>query len=283
MSGAVRGLRGERRVRAALRATLGVLALCALPGAVSAQRGMQRYFGDPNEYYVPPAFHGNAKYDGRFTFARIKYRGYAYFTEEGPGWSHDYPRSDVHLMKIMREVTALRPFVQRGDIVGGNIFALDDPELLKYPVAYFSEPGGWLPNDKEVAGFRNYLLKGGFVVFDDFGEMRGIDQGDWLNTVTQMQRVLPGCQFVRLEPEHPIFHSFYDISLDIINRTYRGIPVYYGIYENNDPKKRLLAILNYNNDIGEYWEFSDEGFDPIAITNEAYKLGVNYLVYGLTH
>jgi len=144
---------------------------------------MMRYFGDPNEYYVPPAFHGNAPYDGRFTFARIKYRGYAHFTDEGPGWSHDYPRSDVHLMKIMREVTALRPFVQRGEIVGGNIFALDDPELMKYPVAYFSEPGGWQPNDKEVAGFRNYLLKGGFVIFDDFGEMRGFDQGDWLNTV----------------------------------------------------------------------------------------------------
>jgi len=162
-------------------------------------------------------------------------------------------------------------------------FALDDPELLKYPIAYFSEPGGWSPNDKEVAGFRNYFLKGGFVIFDDFGEMRGFDQGDWLNTVTQMQRVLPGYQLVRLEASHPIFHAFYDISLDVISRTYRGIPAYYGIFENNDPKRRLLAILNYNNDIGEYWEFSDEGFDPIAITNEAYKLGVNYLVYALTH
>ena len=113
--------------------------------------------------------------------------------------------------------------------------------------------------------------------------LRGFDTGDWLNTVTQMQRVIPGVQFVKLDPSHPIFHSFYDISLDIIQRTYRGIPAYYGIFENNDPKKRLLAILNYNNDIGEYWEFSDEGFDPIAITNEAYKLGVNYLIYALTH
>src|SRR5205085_2043284 len=107
------------------------------------------------------------------------------------------------------------------EIVGGNIFALDDPELLKYPIAYFSEPGGWSPNDKEVAGFRNYFLKGGFAIFDDFGEMRGFDQGDWLNTVTQMQRVLPGYQLVRLEASHPIFHAFYDISLDVISRTYR--------------------------------------------------------------
>src|SRR5262249_25157746 len=187
------------------------------------------------------------------------------------------------LMKIMREVTLLRPFVQRGDIVGGNILKLDDPELMKYPVGYFSEPGGWFPNDKEVEGLRNYLLKGGFVIFDDFGQMRGYGQADWLNTVQQMQRVLPGAQIVPLDDHHPIFHSFYDIKLDVIRQTYRGIPVYYGIYEDNDPNKRVLAILNYNNDIGEFWEFSDEGFDPIAITNEAYKLGVNYIMYALTH
>lgn len=247
------------------------------------RRGMMGYFGDPNEYYTPPAYHGNVAYDGRFTFVRLKYRGYAHYTDEGPGWAHDYPRSDTHFMKIMREVTALRPFVQRGDIAGGNILAMDDPELLKYPVAYFSEPGGWHPTESEVKGFREYLLKGGFVIFDDFGEMRGIDQGDWLNTVTQMQRVLPDARIVRLDQSHPIFHSFYDLTLDIIQQTYRGIPVYYGIYEDNDPKKRLLCILNYNNDIGEYWEFSDEGFDPVALTNEAYKLGVNYVVYGLTH
>ena len=84
-----------------------VAVIVAAPVTLHAQRGMMRYFGDPNEYYTPPAFHGNVKYDGRFTFARIKYRGYAHFTDEGPGWSHDYPRSDVHFMKIMREVTAL--------------------------------------------------------------------------------------------------------------------------------------------------------------------------------
>jgi hypothetical protein len=257
----------------------GLLAAPARGGAQDPgeRRSFMRYFGDPNEYYTPPQYRGNVKYDGRFTFARIKYRGFAHMTNEGPGWAHDYPRSDFHFMKILREVTALRPFVQRGDIVGGNIFALDDP------VAYFSEPGGWSPNEQEVLAFRNYLLKGGFVIFDDFGEQRGFGQGDWLNTVQQMQRVLPGYQIVRLDESHPIFHSFFDLKLDVIQQTYRGVPAYYGIFEGNDPKKRLLAILNYNNDIGEFWEFSDEGFDPIAITNEAYKLGVNYVVYALSH
>ena len=102
------------------RAACLVAAIVAAPAMLHAQRGMMRYFGDPNEYYTPPAYHGNTKYDGRFTFARIKYRGYAHFTDEGPGWSHDYPRSDVHFMKIMREVTALRPFVEWVDTHAGE-------------------------------------------------------------------------------------------------------------------------------------------------------------------
>ena len=58
--------------------------------------------------------------------------------------------------------------------------------------------------------------------------------------------------------------------------------MFYGIFEDNDPNKRLLAIINYNNDMSEYWEFSDEGMFPIDMSNEAYKLGVNYIIYALT-
>jgi hypothetical protein len=61
------------------------------------------------------------------------------------------------------------------------------------------------------------------------------------------------------------------------------MPSYFGIFEDNDPAKRLMAIVNYNNDIAEYWEWSDAGWFPIEITNEAYKLGINYMVYALTH
>jgi hypothetical protein len=59
--------------------------------------------------------------------------------------------------------------------------------------------------------------------------------------------------------------------------------LFYGVYEDNDPSKRLMAIVNYNNDIGESWEWSDRGFIPIDLTNEAYKLGINYIVYAMTH
>jgi hypothetical protein len=275
--------RGTRGARSLGRLATGLaVATCLLAPSLLAQRGGGRGFGrafdDPNEYYAHPDFHGNMPYDGRFVFARIKYRGYSHFSREGPGWAHDYPYGEMHLMQIMREVTALRPFVQSGEIVGGNILALDDPELFKFPVAYLSEPGGWVPTDAEALGLRNYLLKGGFLILDDFG-----GQADWFNTVQQMRRVLPEARIVELEPSHPIFDSFFKIDMNIIAQTYRGRPVYYGIYENNDPKKRLIAVFNYNNDIGDYWQWSGQGFNPIALTNEAYKLGVNYLVYALTH
>ena len=77
----------------------------------------------------------------------------------------------------------MRPFVEAGPIVGSAIVALDDPLLFKYPVSYMSEPGGWHPKDKEIAGFRAYLLKGGFMIFDDFREgWRG--NYDWTNLQT---------------------------------------------------------------------------------------------------
>ena len=239
--------------------------------------------GQDGDYWVPPDFNGNARYDGKFTFARIKYRGMGCFAPEGPGWAHDYPVAERNLMQIMRDVTAMRPFMD-----GGNILALDDPELFKYPVAYVSEPGCWEMTESDVKALRAYLLKGGFLIFDDFGDRRPYCPGDGaelLNAQYQIQRAIPGAQLVRLTESHPIFDSFFKIENlhTLFEGGYRCDPEYYGIYEGNDPKKRLIAILNNNNDIGDFWQYSATGFVPIPISNEAYKLGVNYIVYALTH
>jgi hypothetical protein len=95
--------------------------------------------------------------------------------------------------------------------------------------------------------------------------------------------VLPDARLVRLEASHPIFDAFYRIgSLDFNHPYFRVRSEFYGIFEDNDPAKRLLAIVNYNNDISEYWEWSDSGLFPVDLSNEAYKLGVNYIMYGMT-
>ncbi len=133
----------------------------------------------------------------------------------------------------------------------------------------------WAATDTEIAGLRTYMLKGGFVIFDDF-------QGDdWYNLEEQMKRAMPEARWVELDHAHPVFNSFFEIS-NFNFGTY-GKETYFGIFQDNDPSKRLLAIAGHNQDLGEFWEFSDTGYVPIDLSNEAYKFGVNYFIYGLTH
>jgi hypothetical protein len=216
--------------------------------------------------YIEP----NVPYDGRFTFARIRYTVYG----RRSGWEYDYPTMERHLMTMVQEITELQPHIR-----GSNIHSFDDPELLKYPVAYLSEPGYWLPSRSEAEGLRRYLAKGGFLIVDDF--MRD----EWYNFEEQILRCLPGAQIVRLDVSHPIFDSFFRIeSLDMKYPHNRFLDAeFHGIYEDNDPSKRLMVIINYNNDIGDYMEHSDESFWPVNISNDAYKLAINYLIYGLSH
>jgi uncharacterized protein DUF4159 len=100
-----------------------------------------------------------------------------------------------------------------------------------------------------------------------------------------MQRVLPGVQFFDLDPGDSVFHTFFEINdLHHFPQAYvSGDPVFKGIFEDNDRSKRLMAIVNYNTDVSQFWEWSGRGLRPFDQTNEAYKLGVNYLFYGLTH
>lgn len=232
---------------------------------------------------------GQVTYDGRFVFARLRYAegapaaelgermfGRRFGRGQGPPWSHDYPRAERNFMKILDEITSVRPYTGP---TGGVIVEIGSKDLFKFPVAYMAEAGYWTQTDAEAANVGAYLTKGGFIIFDDF---RG---GDWANFEAQMKRAVPGIRMVELDVSHPIFHSFFDIAtLDFVQFYGRGErPLFVGAFQDNDPSKRLLFIANYNNDVGEYWEYSDTGWTPIDLSNEAYKLGVNYIVYALTH
>lgn len=212
----------------------------------------------------------NPSYDGRFTFTRLRYAGNGCLTPEGPGWHHDYAVAERNLMKIMTDLTSLGARVD-----SSVVFSPDDRELMKYPVAYLSEPGCWMLSESEATGLQTYLRKGGFLIVDDF---RG---PDWENFEEQMRRVLPDGRFVPIRPSDPVFNLF--LGLDGIDLDGTEGAEFRGLYEDNDPTKRLMVVANYNTDIGDYWQWSAEGFLPVASTNEAYKLGVNYIMYGLSH
>lgn len=210
----------------------------------------------------------NVPYDGRFTFVRLRYGG------GRAGWAFDYPAMERNFMTVLADLTTMRPHVQ-----GSNVHDLDDPALARYPVAYLSEPGYWAPTAAEAAGLRTWLRKGGFLIVDDFFGPQ------WTQFERAMAQVLPGARIVPLDVSHPVFHSFFDIrTLEGMHhpqrRTYRA--QFLGIFEDDDPRKRLMVVVNYNNDIGDYMEWSGQGWYPVDFTNDAYKFATNYLVYGVT-
>jgi len=223
---------------------------------------------------------GNIGYSSRFTFVRLSYdmslrAGGFFLGGRDLPWAHDYPQAEQNLLRILDDLSVLRP--EQGPR-GGNVFSVGDAELHRYPFAYMSEPGYWAQTDEQAASLRAYLLKGGFVVFDDF-------RGDhWQNFEAQLRRVLPEGKLVELDISHPVFHSFFDIgTLDMAEMYIGYTPAFYGVFEDNDPTRRLMVVANYNNDIGEYWEFDGTGWLPIDLTNDAYKFGVNYVMYAMTH
>jgi uncharacterized protein DUF4159 len=282
--------RGNRERREGRHATARILTRCtaalvALAVALAAATALAQGrfggfgFGGPRvRGFVPGA---NAPYDGRFTFLRVRYEtgpgGYWY--RGLPAWAHGYPMAEQNLIRIMNEVSFL------GAQESINTVTLDDPELFKYPVIYIIEVSWWELSDREAAALRAYLEKGGFVIVDDFKQYGDFGSPGWDPFEANMKRVLPDVRFYEMSASHPIFHAFFEINdLDIVPQAYNaGHPIFRGVYEDNDPQKRLMMIVNYNTDISQYWEWSGTGIRPIDDTNEAYKLGVNYLVYGLTH
>ena len=227
----------------------------------------------------------NTPYDSKYHFVRVRYDGggggFGGFRRgrRGGTWSHDYPRAERNFLQILKETTYVGTQAE-----GSNVLTFDDPELLKYPIAYIVEVGYWHPSDEEVRALGEYLLKGGFLIVDDTRDERGFE---YRNFAAHMERALPGLTLVPLAHDHDIFDSFFRVDpLAVVSHPIYGPPLdiqYYAIFEDNDPEKRMLVVFNFNNDIAEYWEYSDQGYVSIDLTNEAFKLGVNYIVYAHTH
>jgi hypothetical protein len=242
---------------------IAVVLVVALPLTAAAQRG---FFGGFRFGAYP-----NVPYDGRFTVVRARYAGYR-------NWTADYPAMERNLSTMLENITAIDPHLE-----GSNVHDFDDPELLKYPLTYLTEPGYWFPSPTEVLGLRQYLEKGGFLIVDDFHFAN-----EWAVFERAMRQVLPNGQIVRLDITHPIFNTFFAIdSLDVPYPGWLGeqglMGEFYGIHEDNDPRKRLMVVINYNIDLGDYVEWSAEDVFAVVPTNEAYKFMINYVIYGLTH
>jgi hypothetical protein len=232
-------------------------------------RGYDRLVADLQGKRQPPK-------DTEFVFARVRFtsngpgRGPGY-DHRTPGWSHDYPNSEEHILGIASEVTNINLNKESHVIVD-----LDSPDLFKYPFAYFSEVGEMTLTDKEVVNLREYLNRGGFIIMDDFDS----PSFNWFTR--EMQKVFPQREFVKLTASHPLFSTFYGIDNIDLDPPYEQ-PGKSGFMGYHDERGRMLIVGNVNNDLGDYWEWIDQPQYPLPPGTAALRFGVNYLLYGMTH
>ena len=218
-------------------------------------------------------------YNGRFTFTRIRYESDGF----GPGrgsrwgwssaWNHDYPQADRNMQCILAQFTGIRPNTE-----GSTVLDLEDPRIFQHLILYMSEPGFWTVTEEGAQNLRAFLLKGGFLIFDDF------ELEQWNNMAAQVQRTLPEYRWVDIDDAHPISRSFFRIDDIYVPHPLVSVtPNYRAIFEDNDPTKRIMVLANHNSDLAEYWEWSTDGLFPVDPTNDAFRMGVNYIVYAMMH
>jgi hypothetical protein len=223
---------------------------------------------------------------GRFVpknFRCPEFGGGNYFPRQGVGWSMDSPGADCKYMGGIQRLTNLRVFPNP------NMMRITDPDFFKYPYAYMAEPGGLDMTDQEVKALREYLLRGGFLHADDFW---GLEEK--ANFEYQMRLVFPEYRLEVLPLTHEVFHTFFDIEQVIQipgeQAGCLGGPTY-EVRDDRDPriygisndKGRLMVVVTYNSDLGDAWEYMDEKCYPEKYSGQAYRLGMNFIVYAMSH
>lgn len=193
----------------------------------------------------------------------------------GGGWAHDYPVAEEHILQIMSEATGID--VER---MSYRVVELSSPEIFKYPFAYVSEPGEMRLTEEEVENFRQYIDRGGFVMVDDFGgQNQGQQEFDYFRD--NLIRAFPDREMFELTDDHPLLNTFYQIdSIQTVHPMTGVKSVFYGY---PDGRGGTSMVVCYANDVGDYWEFIDEPVYAVRPSAEALKLGINFVVYAMTH
>lgn len=221
----------------------------------------------------------------QFQFARMMYvdgSGARGFGRGGFGrgwWQQDWPEAEDHFTQNLRRLTR----VSTGESV---VLRLTDEQLFDFPWLYVTQAGYWDLTDEEVARLREYLLRGGFLMADDFWGERELE----VFTAT-MARVFPERPLVDLQGEDAVLHVVFSINdqTQIPGlRHLRGFgqvtdlppPRWLGIHDDHG---RLMVGANYNQDVGDSWEEANTPDYPEPMTAQGYRFGINYIVYAMTH
>ena len=212
-----------------------------------------------------------------------EFGGGRFFPPQGWGWGTDYPGGDCKFMGGIHRLTGLRVNPNP------NIIGVMDPSLYGFPYVYAVEVGGMHFDERDAARMREYLLRGGFLHVDDFWGLR--ERG---NFEAQMRKVFPDKTMEVLPLSHPIFHTFFDID-EIMQIPNQGAGCYGGptwevqddtqprVYGMTDDNGRLMVVATYNADYGDAWEYMDLPCYPERYSSQAYRLGLNVMIYAMSH
>ncbi len=229
----------------------------------------------PAQLPPPPEWH-------EFYFTRAAYSsGGGGWGRRRNSWATDYPKADVQFLTVLQRLTNLDAFSFE------NAVLLTDENIRRYPFLYALEVGYMNLSEAEVEGLREYLLAGGTLVIDDFWGSR-----EWAVFEWNMNRVFPGRPIVDLDLEHPVFSTFYDIDevlqVPAYGRYWGGAtwerdgytPFVKGI---EDDEGRLMVIVNWNTDLGDAWEWAEQPDYPLKYSTFAFQMGVNMIIYAMSH
>jgi len=240
-----------------------------------------------------PSFPSQAE----FHFIRVEYtdlpqyhRRWGYASRDGTGegwWLVDWPDADDHFTAGVKRLTRIAAGEPRH-------IRLTDDRLFDYPWIYATQTGWWGLSNAEVLRLREYLLRGGFLVVDDFW---GAEQ--WEVFRQTMERVFPNRPIADIADSDSVMHVLYDIQDKdltfipgtrhlrrgpggsiVVEQPWGTAPAWRAIY---DDKNRMVVAVNYNTDVGDAWEYADSPLYPEQMTALAYRYGINYLVYSMTH
>jgi hypothetical protein len=275
------------------------IALCGLAviGAVYAFQNpfrVYRSFEPYDNIQLPPDWQEKTEY----VFARLMYPEHPEallarrmrwgmpwdYHEGGTSWTQDYPRADRHFVAALRRLTRIstRSVEQCADPDDLNDF-------FNWPWMNAGEMGDWKLSPAEAATIREYLLRGGFMMFDDFW---GPDE--YARFDESMKAIFPDRPVVELQSKDAIYHTVYDLddrqqilgdwcvhfSMQCQQRAVGTQAHWLGVY---DDKNRVMIAISFNNDVGDAWEWADGPQYPEKMAGEAIRLGVNYVVYSMTH
>ena len=213
--------------------------------------------------------------------ARFRHAGWDW-TKGHSSWTNDYPRADRHFLEAVRRLTRLQARSVEQPV------SLDDPgELFNYPWLYAVFVGEWNLDDLQANTLRQYLERGGFLMCDDFWGSR-----DWTVFNKSISKIFPDRPVVEIPDGDAIFHTVYDLDsryqvpgewgvrTGVPFRNDGYVARWRGVY---DDRGRLMMAISFNSDLGDSWEWADDPEYPEQYSALGLRLGVNYIIYSMTH